>query len=546
MSPSDSLIVDLLRRNRRVLMASVTLAMLEALVWLAAPWFASGVIAALMQRAIPAGLLLAWAGALTVQTALTMINGRLGGDLGARIAADLGVRLHDHLQMLPLAWHQARKRGATMSLLGHDVWHVSGFVASTLPLAAPLFLTAFGAVLMLLKTAPVFGLLLAALVPIYVLALMWATRRVRPTVEAHLQENDAKSALAEQHLSLLPLTKAYVMERDRSHRYAVQSERVRMLGSKQQLQELRLAPLVRWTAALLVIAVLWIGARAVAADALAPADLVGLLLYGLLLTQPVSQLAGLYGRGQSVRASARRIVAVLAESPEPDGGRRDLDTVRGDIAFEAVAFAYPGRPALFRELHLQVRTGEIVAIVGPNGAGKSTLAHLLLRFADPVSGRITLDGIDVRELRLSQLRGHIGLVSQHVLLWHDTVANNIGFGDPDANHEAIERAARAAHAHDFIRHLPLGYDTIIGDEGLRLSGGQRQRIALARALLKDPPILVLDEATAMFDPQGEAEFIAECHDVLKQRTVILITHRPASLALADRVLKLENGVLREV
>lgn len=520
------------------------LATLEATAWLAAPWFASGVIAALMQRTLPSSLLLAWAVVLTAQTALTMINGRLVGDLGARIAAELGVRLHDHLQSLPLAWHQARRRGATMSLLGHDVWRVAGFVASTLPLAAPLLLTAGGAVLMLLRIAPLFGLLLVALVPVYFLALMWAARRIRPTVDAHLQESDAKSALAEQHVSLLPLTKAYAMELDRAQRYAVQSERVRSLGSSQQAQELQFAPVVRWTAAMLVIALLWFGARAVASGALDTADLVGLLLYGLLLTQPVSQLAGLYGRVQAVRASARRIETVLAESPEPDDGRRDLDRVHGDIAFESVMFAYPGRPAVFRELNLRIRAGETVAIVGPNGAGKSTLAHLLLRFADPDGGRITLDDIDLRELRLAQLRGHVGLVSQHVLLWHDTVANNIGFGHPGANVEAIERAARAAHAHDFIRRLPQGYGTVIGDEGLRLSGGQRQRIALARALLKDPAVLILDEATAMFDPDGERDFLAECHALLKHRTVLMITHRPASLALADRVLRLEEGELR--
>jgi len=169
-----------------------------------------------------------------------------------------------------------------------------------------------------------------------------------------------------------------------------------------------------------------------------------------------------------------------------------------------------------------------------------------MRFIDPVAGLVTLDGVDLRELSMQDLRSQIGLVSQNVLLFNASVAYNIGYGRYAANQEQIEQAARAAHAHEFISRLPQGYDTVIGDEGIRLSGGQKQRIALARALIKDPAILILDEATAMFDPEGERGFIAECHDLLSSRTVIIISHRPASLALADRVLRLEDGQLREL
>jgi ABC-type multidrug transport system fused ATPase/permease subunit len=281
----------------------------------------------------------------------------------------------------------------------------------------------------------------------------------------------------------------------------------------------------------------------VAAGALSTADLVSLLLYGLLLAQPVGELAGVWGQWQSARGAAERLAGVFAASPEADAGQLLPVSVRGEIVFEDVRIAYPGGSPVLNGVDLRVRAGETVAITGANGAGKSTLLHLLLRFSDPDAGRILLDGTDLRDVRLDWLRRQVGWVSQQVLLANAGIAENIAYGRPDASQDEIEAAARLARAHDFVAALPQGYASVVGDQGVRLSGGQRQRIALARALLMEPPILVLDEATAMFDPAGEAEFIAACRQTLRARTVLLITHRPASLALADRVLRMDAGVL---
>ena len=530
---------------RGALLLAVALLLCESAVMLSMPWFAGRVAQALLGGVVPGELLLAWLGVLTVQAGLSFGNGVVLGSTSSRVVADLGSRVYDHLQSLPLSWHQQRKRGEILALLVNDVWRINSFLTGVLTPLLPLLVTCVGALILLLRIDLRVGFAVAVAVPLLTVIVKLLTRGMRPLAQAHLHEDAVKYGMAEQNLATLPLIKAYTREGEESARYSVQGDKVRILEVRQQRIESLLTPAVRWLAAAAVLGLLWVGGQGVASGSITAPELVSLLLYGMLLTQPVSQLAGVYGQVQHARGAVQRLMAAMAEAPEPDDGDREPATVSGRIAFESVAFAYPGRAAVFDDLNLEIRAGETVAITGPNGAGKSTLAHLLLRFADPSAGRITLDGIDVRAFSLRSLRAHIGLVSQHVLLLNATVAENIGYGRYGADRQQIERAARAAHAHEFIDQLPQGYETLIGDEGLRLSGGQRQRISLARALLKDPAILILDEATSMFDPAGERGFIAECHELLRSRTVLLITHRPASLALADRVLRLDQGELRE-
>lgn len=341
---------------------------------------------------------------------------------------------------------------------------------------------------------------------------------------------------------MLPAIKTFTREALESDRYAKQIREVMLLSTTQQRIYTALEPAVQFAAASAVILMLWLASGRISSGGMTPGELVSFLLYAGLLTRPVSALASVYGQTQVARGTLERLQGVLTERAEqiqPAGGT--LPAIHGEVEFRNICFAYPGREPVLRHLNLRIQAGEIVALTGKNGVGKSTLAHLLMRLQEPSAGQILVDGVDIANVGLHSLRSCIGIVPQHVLLFNGTVRDNIGYGRSDADLASIEAAARAAEAHEFITHLPQGYDTLIGDHGIKLSGGQRQRVALARALLKDPRILVLDEATAMFDPQGEKSFVENCHAALIKRTVILITHRPASLALADRIVRLDAG-----
>ena len=522
----------------------VLLMVIDSAAALAQPWLAGQVTGTLLGTDTSglSVLLLAWLGLAASKSLLTFFSGYLVGATGEEMSARLRTRIYEHLQILPMDYFHGRKQGETLALLTRDAEIIAYFITSTLVQLLPLMITFFGAFIMMALIDPLIAGLTLLLMPLYYLAMKLIGRGIRPLSTDWVNAWSKMYAFAEENLGMLAAIKAFTRETFESGRFARKNETLRRLSTRQLRIQSALTSSVAFLATAGLLLLVWLGASQMQQGTLDAAELVSLLLYAMLMTRPISGLAGVYGEVQRTRGAAERLLDCFARRPEPDStSQRGLAVAGGAIVFEDVSFAYAGRAPAVRDIRLEIAAGETVGIIGPNGAGESTLAWLLMRFAEPDRGRILIDGMDISGVSLHSLRGQIGLVPQHTLMLNASVAENIAYGLPDAKMSAIRAAAVAARADEFIRALPEAYDTLIGDQGVRLSGGQRQRISLARTLLKDPPIIVLDEATSMFDPQGEKDFLAECADILAGKTVLMITHRPVALSIADRVVELHDG-----
>lgn len=528
---------------RGALLAISALTVLGAASMLAIPWLAGQLLGGVLVQggaelmSVAALLVLALAGTTLLGMAAAVLSARTAG----RVLADLRLEAYSHVQRLPLGFHDRSRQGDLLALMTYEVSSLSEFLTTSLASVPAMLLTAIGAVTLLFLLDPLAGLLVPLLLPLFFVVLKLAGRRQR-ALAAEAREAEAElMTLAEQDLEMLAAIKAFAVEERLQARYADVTSRAFALVFRQARIAAMLGPLIALVAGLAAIALLLSAGQ----TPRSAQDLFAMLLYAALLTRPVGALADFYGRLQWARGTLARLEKVLSIPTEPETGAA-IGRAAGAISFDQVDFAYPGREPLLRGLSLAIGAGEVVALTGQNGAGKSTLINLLLRFYLPDSGRITLDGQDIAAIGLADLRRQIGLVPQRPLLFNGTLRDNIAFGRPEASEAQLTSALRLAQAEEFVASLPLGLETEIGDHGVRLSGGQRQRVALARALLPDPPVLVFDEATAMYDLESEAAFVAACQTALKGRTVLIVTHRRASLELADRVVTIEDGQALEI
>jgi subfamily B ATP-binding cassette protein MsbA len=385
--------------------------------------------------------------------------------------------------------------------------------------------------------------------PVVALAALLFGRRLR-RISMGVQDRVAEAtAVAEEAFSQIRTVQSFVQEAAERRRYR---DRI-AAGVQTALRRAHVRGVFFGVLTFLtfgaIVTVLWQGGRQVLDGSLTPGALFMVLLYFVGIAAAVGALASVFSSYQEAVGAAERVFEIL-ETPspiaDPAAPRTLAQPVRGAVALEGVSFRYPGVGGwTLDDITLDVAPGEVVALVGPSGAGKTTLVSLLPRFWDVHAGRVMLDGIDVRELRLADLRGAIGLVPQEPALFSGTIRENIAYGRPGATAAEIEAAARAAHAHEFVERLPQGYDTLVGERGVKLSGGQRQRIAIARAILKDPAVLILDEATSSLDNESERLIEDALSQLLVGRTTLIIAHRLSTVQRADRLVVLDHGRLVE-
>src|SRR5215210_5224424 len=464
--------------------------------------------------------------------------------VGERFLLSLRTDFFRHLQGLSLDFFERRKLGDVLSRLTGDVGAIETLVLSGVADAAAyaLRIVLFTGALFLIDWQ-------LALVALGVAPLFWlATKRFSRAIKEASREKRRRSgsigAVAEESLANAPLVQAYnrqANEVERLHRENVGAFRAEMASTRLKAIFTPLVDLIELMGA---IVVLGFGTWALSQGRLSLGALLAFLAYLSQLYSPIRGLSRLVNRFFSASAGAERIIELLDETPSVAGHprARPLGRARGSVRFDGVSFSYPkaARPAL-GGLSFELAPGEVVALVGPSGAGKSTVAKLLLRFYDPSAGRIQIDGFDLRELGLESLRENVALLLQETLVFDGTIRENIAYGKPGATDEEIVRAAHAADAHEFVEALPAGYDTLIGQRGRRLSGGQRQRVAIARAMVRDAPILVLDEPTTGLDAESGQRVMAPLRRLMEGRSTLVISHNLITARHADRILVLDHG-----
>lgn len=541
---------------------AATVAAMFALVGiqLVAPWLVREMIGEVTGAASPDAyrrigrLALAALGVFAVRGVMTFVRSYMAHIAGWGVVADVRADAYEHLQKLSLRYYEDKQTGQLMSRVVNDSDKIEMLMAHAIPDVAVNIITFVGVNIILFVINPLLMALCLIPVPLIIVAMRGFGRVVRPAFRTRQQELGELNASLADHLSGIREIKAFAQE----HRVAKRIGGHIWRYMRSLLKALRLMatfqPLVEFSSSLGMIIIIYFGGRLAMGNSLPIADLVAFFLYLEMLYQPVRVLSSAWEQVQEAVAGTERVAEIMEESPEPvsraesggEAGETRVDLSHGaSLTFTDVGFAYiEGYPVL-EGIRADIPAGTGAAIVGPTGVGKTTLVSLIPRFYEITNGSIHINGTDVRDIPLPRLRSAISMVLQDVFLFHGTVQDNLLFAKPEATEEEIQLAARAANAEEFILELPNGYTTMIGERGVKLSGGQKQRLSIARAILADKPILILDEATSSVDSQTERLIQEALERLMRGRTTLIIAHRLSTIREADQIIVLEDGRIAE-
>jgi ATP-binding cassette subfamily B protein/subfamily B ATP-binding cassette protein MsbA len=535
---------------RHLAIATLACAVVATVIDLAPPWIIKLVIDTVVRPGnlgplpwLMGALALAFLG----RNVLSGARVRLNNLLEQRVIYDLRREVYGKLQALSVRYYDQRSTGELVSRVTNDTSNLERIFIDGVEALVMAGLTLIGVTVILFTMHWRLALLALIPIPLLIVGATFFTRRVHGLYRAIRHESGRLNAVLQDNLSGIREILAFNRQAHEAERFNTHSRAY----CREQLRVSRVwslySPTMIFVGSIGTLLVLGFGARDVVAGAMTLGELVAFLSYLALFYVPINQIHSVNHMLQHALASGERVFEVLDAVPEvvEAPAAHVLPRSRGEVAFEGVSFGYRPDVTVLHDVEFRVAPGERVAVVGPSGAGKSTIIKLLLRFYDVGAGRVTVDGWDVRELTLASLRDQIGMVAQEPFLFNGTVRENLAYGRLEAGDEEVEAAARAAHAHEFIAAMPEGYQTLIGERGVKLSGGQKQRLAIARALLKDPPMIILDEATSNIDSETEVQIQDALDRLIVDRTTLIIAHRLSTLRSVDRIIVLDRGRIVE-